>query len=417
LAQMQLFTLRRWIGIFVGLVVLAMAALGVRELSGKVPPQNTAETAVPVMAAVAIRHDVPDFVNTIGTVQSIDSVAIQSQVYGPIVKVEFEPGQEVKKGQELFLIDPRPYQAAVDQAQAQLDHDQATLGEAQMDLKRYQLLQRENSIARQQAQDQQYVVEQDQGTVEVDEANLESARINLGYSHITAPITGRAGILLVELGNLVGSQAQTSSRSTGSQSTAGTEGAATSAPATTAGQTGASSGLVTITQMQPIYVSFPVSETMLAGVRKNQAAGALTVEAYSQSGKLLEKGKLTVIDNQVNASTGTVMMQGTFGNTNEVLWPGAFVSVRLIVSIRHDAVTVPEQAVMTGPSGSYVYVIGTDQTVHRAAVQVAARQDKIAVIEKGISAGEEVVTDGQYRLANGVKVEVQQTTEASVAQQ
>jgi membrane fusion protein, multidrug efflux system len=413
---MQLLTLRRSIGIVVGLAVIALIALGVRELSGKTPPQSAAETAVPVTAAVAIRHDVPEFINTIASVQSIDSVAIQSQVYGPIVKVEFAPGQEVKKGQELFLIDPRPYQAAVDQAQAQLDHDQAMLAEAQMDLKRYQLLQRENSIARQQAQDQQYVVEQDQGTVGVDEANLESARINLGYCHITAPISGRAGILLVELGNLVGSEAQTSSRSTGSQSTASTAGAATSAPATTAGQTGASSGLVTITQMQPIYVSFPVSETMLEEVRKNQAAGALTVEAYSQSGKLLEKGKLTVIDNQVNASTGTVMMQGTFANADEVLWPGEFVSVRLIVSIHHNAVTVPEQAVMTGPSGSYVYVIGTDQTVHRAAVQVAARQDKIAVIEKGISAGEEVVTDGQYRLANGVKVEVQQTADASMAQ-
>jgi membrane fusion protein, multidrug efflux system len=288
-----------------------------------------------------------------------------------------------------------------------------------MDLKRYQKLARENSIALQQAQDQTYVVQQDEGTVELDQANVETAQINLGYAHITSPIAGRAGVLLVDLGNLVGPQ--TSTQSTAIQSPSGTATTATGVAGTTgqtaeAGQT-ATGGLVSITQMKPIYVSFPIPETMLERVLQNQAAGALEVEAYSQSGELLEKGKLTVADNQVNTSTGTVMMQGTFANTNEVLWPGAFVSVRLIVSMHHHAVTVPEQAVMTGPSGSYVYVIGADQTVHQATVQVAARQDKIAVIEKGISAGEEVVTDGQYRLANGVKVDVQQTADASMAQQ
>jgi membrane fusion protein, multidrug efflux system len=394
------------------IVVLAVITAGVFMLA--VSPRNdqitaAADAPVPVTAAVAVRKDVPDFINTIGTVQSMDSVAIQSQVNGALVKVEVTPGQEVKKRQELFLVDPRPFQAALDLAQAQLAHDKAVLGEAQMDLKRYQLLARENSIALQQAQDQTYVVKQDEGSVQIDEANVETAQINLGYAHITAPISGRAGALLAFLGDLVGPQvvAQTSSSGT------------TSGSAGPPGQAAISGELISVTQMQPIYVSFPVPQTMLDEVRQNQhkMTGGLDVEAYSQSGKLLEKGKLTVINNQVNPSTGTVLMQATFANADEVLWPGQFVSVRLIVFMRRNVVTVPAEAVMMGPSGYYVYVIGPDQTVHRVNVQVAARQSGIAVIEKGISAGEQVVTAGQYRLANGVKVDVQQTTEASVAQQ
>jgi membrane fusion protein, multidrug efflux system len=212
--------------------------------------------------------------------------------------------------------------------------------------------------------------------------------------------------LLAFLGDLVGPQvvAQT------------TSGAATGSAGPT-GQTAISGELISVTQMKPIYVSFPIPQTMLNEVRRHQTSSGLDVEAYSQSGKLLEKGKLTVINNQVNTSTGTVLMQATFANTDEVLWPGQFVSVRLIVFMRHNVVTVPAEAVMMGPSGDYVYVIGPDQTVHRVNVQVAARQSGIAVIEKGVSAGERVVTDGQYRLANGVKVDVQQTAEASVAQQ
>ena len=415
----------RRIGIIASLALLAIVAVGWWQLGSVATPasRGMAEAAVPVTAAVATRQDVPVVINTIGTVESIDIIAIQSQVSGPIVKIEFQPGQDVKKGQELFLIDPRPYQAALDQAQAQLAHDQAVLAEAKTDLVRYQTLQRENSIAKQQAQDQFYVVQQDEGTVELDQANVETAQINLGYAHITAPISGRAGVLLVDLGNLVGPQ--TSGQATAIQSPSGTATTASGVSGTTgqtatAGQTAtggqtATSGLVSITQMKPIYVSFPIPETMLERVLRNQAAGALKVEAYSQSGKLLEKGKLTVIDNQVNTGTGTVMMQGTFANTNEVLWPGEFVSVRLIVSMRHNVVTVPVQAVMEGPSSSYVYVIGADQTVRRVNVQVAARQSGIVVIEKGVSAGERVVTDGQYRLANGVRVDVQNPTDAGLA--
>jgi multidrug efflux system membrane fusion protein len=169
---------------------------------------------------------------------------------------------------------------------------------------------------------------------------------------------------------------------------------------------------VSITQLQPIYVSFSVPQTMLDEILRNQAAGALEVDAYSQAGKLLEKGTVTLIDNQVNTSTGTILLQGTFANAHEALWPGEFVSVKLIVAMRRNVVTVPAQAVMAGPNGSYVYVIGADDKVHRVDVQVAARQNGIAVIAKGVTAGNEVVTNGQYRLVDGVKVGIRQYTEA-----
>jgi multidrug efflux system membrane fusion protein len=384
---------RRLIYVF-GAAVLVAVIIGVRHFNTAKTNATRPNPLVPVTAAVAARQNVPDIVNAIGTVQSIDSVAVQARVTGAIMKIEFNPGQDVKQGQELFLIDPRPYQAALDQAQAQLAHDQAVLAEAQIDLTRYQTLAKQNSIAKQQAEDQAYVVEQDKGTVQLDQANVETAQLNLAYCHITAPIAGRAGTLLVDLGNLVGPPSGTS----------------TTSSTTSGGQTASSSSLVSIIQLQPIYVSFTVPQNLLDQVKQNQAAGALETEVYSQAGKLLEKGKLTVIDNQVNTSAGTVTMQATFANKDEALWPGEFVRTNLIVAMRKNAVTVPTQAVMAGPNGSYVYVIGANDQVKRVGVQVIDRQGGIAVIGKGLSGGDKVVTDGQYRLDNGTKVAIRQTT-------
>jgi membrane fusion protein, multidrug efflux system len=395
---------RRIVRIAAVAVLLAAAAFGVSQLSEQITPQSgeATEAAVPVQAAKAVAQNVPNVIDTIGAVQSIDSIAIQPRVTGAIVKIEFEPGQDVKKGQELFLIDPRPFQAALDQQKAQLAHDEAVLGEAEMDLKRYQTLAKEKAIEAQEAQDQAYIVQQDKGTVAVDHAKVENAQLNLDYCHIQSPIDGRAGVLLVDLGNLAGpSVTSTITSSSGASGAAGA----------TAGQTGSSSSLVSVTQMKPIYVSFPIAQTEAGKVRRAQAAnGPLEVQAYSQSGKLRGKGKLTVVDNQVNTSTGTVTMQATFANGVEALWPGEFVNVQLITGTRRNAVVVPSEAVMAGPASSYVYVIGPDRRVHRADVQVAARQNGIDVITKGISAGEEVVTDGQYRLANGAEVDVRKTT-------
>jgi multidrug efflux system membrane fusion protein len=398
---------------FIGaLIVLALVAFGVRQLNG--PPATASHpavaSAVPVTAATATRQDVPEIVDAIGTVQSIDSVAIQPRVTGTIEKIEFTPGQNVKQGQELFLIDPRPYQAALDQAKAQLAHDQGLLAEAQMDLKRYQTLAGQQSIAAQTAQDQVYVVQQDQGTVQLDQANVEMAQLNLDYCHITAPISGRAGTLQVDLGNLVGptnGQATSAASSSSGSSSGGYSSTQTSTSSNTSSSAG---GLVSIEQLQPIYVSFSIPQTQFNEVAQNQAKATLAVDAYSQAGKLLEKGKLTILNNQVSTTTGTVTLQATFSNGDDVLWPGEYVSVQLIVGTRRNAVTVPASAVMVGPNGDYVYVIGDGNKVTRVDVQQTARRGGISVIAKGISAGQKVVTTGQYRLDNGTTVATEQTT-------
>jgi membrane fusion protein, multidrug efflux system len=398
------FKSRRLIYAAGAVVIVTIAAVGISYRSSRpAAPGSGAIAAVPVTAGLAVRQDVPEIVSAVGTVQSIDSVAVQARVSGTIEKIEFTPGQNVKQGQELFLIDPRPFQAALDATQAQLAHDEGVLSEAELDLTRFQLLAQQNSIAKQQAQDQFFTVQQDKGTVQFDQANVETAKLNLAYSHVASPISGRAGALLVDLGNLVGS-------ATGQGSTSGTATAASGSASSTGSQT-VNGALVTIAQIKPIYVSFNVPQTLLDQIKRNQAVAPLEVDAYSQAGKLLEKGRLTIIDNQVNINTGTVLLQGTFGNADETLWPGEFVRVRLTMAIRKDAVTIAQEAVMAGPSGSYVYVINPDMRVHRVDVILTDRQDGIAVIAKGLSGGEKVVTDGQYRLDNNTKVTIRQTTE------
>ncbi len=398
---------RRRFAIVGTLLVIILVAIGVRLFVFRAKPTQTAAPAVPVTAAIATRQDVPEIINALGTVQSIDTVNIVARVTGTIDKIEFTPGQIVKQGQELFLIDPRPFQAALDQAQAQLHHDEAVLEEAQLDLKRYQTLEQQKSIAAQQSQDQAFVVEQDKGTVQLDQANVEAAQLNLQYAHITSPITGRAGALQVDLGNLVGPQASQTSTAAGTTS-------ATSST-TTSGQT-SGSPLVSIVQLQPIYVTFSVPQDRLDEIQHSQAAGALQVGVYTQDRKLIETGKLTLIDNQVNTSTGTVMLQATFANTDLRLWPGEFVRATLTVSTLHDVVTVPAPAIMVGPSGSYVYLIDNNNKVRRIGVTPGQRQGGVTVIQKGLTGGEKVVTDGQYRLATGMAVAVQQTTAPAVPQ-
>jgi membrane fusion protein, multidrug efflux system len=385
---------RRLVTYAIGAAVLIAIVVAALSYFHRPAAVASAPAPIPVTAAMAERQDMPEIVNAIGTVQSIDNVSVQAQVNGPIIKIEFTPGQDVTQGQELFLIDPRPYQAALDVQQAQLSHDEGVLAEAQVDLTRYQILAQQNSIAKQQAEDQVYVVQQDKGTVSLDQANIETARLNLAYCHVVAPISGRAGALLVDLGNLVGPSTS--------------QGAGTS---TTGGSQTAASAMVMLAQIKPIYVSFSVPQIFLDEIKHNQATAPLEVDAYSQAGKLLEKGQVSLIDNQVNTTTGTVLLQATFANADEVLWPGEFVRVRLTMAIRKNVATVPQAAVMAGPNGSYVYVINSDNAVRRVTVQVTGRQDGIAVIAKGLSGTERVVTDGQYRLDNNSKVVVRQTTE------
>ncbi len=331
---------------------------------------------VPVTATTATARDVPIFDQSLGTVQAINTVNVKSRVDGQIMQVLFAQGQEVKQGDRLFLIDPRPYQATLDQAVANRLKDQAQLQGALRNLERYGKLVGSGFQTRQSFEDQQATVAQLQASMQADQATIEQARLNLGYTDVVAPISGRTGARLVDAGNYVLASAATP--------------------------------LVSITQIKPIDVSFTLPANELDAIRRNRESHTLEVDAYAADGTtLLGKGALTFIDNHIDDSSGTIALKGRFANANEALWPGAFVDVRLVIATRANAITVPVQSVMAGPEGDYVYVIRPDDTVRRRAVQVASRQDGLAVIASGLHAGERVVVEGQYRLANNIKVRIE----------
>jgi multidrug efflux system membrane fusion protein len=367
--------------VLVGVVVLAAAGAALWKLSGhnfiggqQGPPP--APPAVPVTAGAATTQNVPVYVRGLGTVQAFQMVTIKTRVDGQITKVSFTEGQDVKTGDPLFQIDPRPFQAALEQAQAMRQRDEAQLAGAQLDLERYAKLLPTGFQTRQQYDQQVATVGQLKGSIAADQAQIDNAQLNLQYADIRSPIDGRTGARLVDLGNFV-------------QASQGT-------------------ALVSITQLKPIFVSFTVPQENLVAIRDNQARSPLEVEAYASDDKtLLSRGKLTLIDNQVDVATGTIHLKATFDNADERLWPGEFVSARLILSVRQDAVVVPAQTVMQGPQGAYIYVIKPDDTVERRSVQVASSDENLAVVEKGLARGERVVVDGQYRLTQGVKIKAQ----------
>jgi membrane fusion protein, multidrug efflux system len=371
-------------------LALALAALGLPSLIGTMMPGALAQSpppasspGVPVTAGTVAATDVPVFLNAIGTAQAYNMVTIKSRVDGQILKVAFSEGQDVKAGDPLIQIDPRPFQAALDQALASKQKDEAQLISAQADLARWaDLVGR--GIKSQQTYDQTKAqVETLRASIKADDAQIETARLNLGYADIRAPISGRLGLRLVDVGNMV---------------------RATDA-----------AGLVTISQLKPIFVSFTVPQENLHKIhQKKGEAGELAVIALGADNKTeLARGKLSVIDNAIDQPTGTIRLKATFANDDERLWPGEFVNVRLILSVHKNAPTVPAQTVQDGPTGSYAYVIKEDNTVERRPVEVAAVQDGLAVIGKGLSPGERVVVDGQYRLTNGARVKIEATPGAS----
>lgn len=342
--------------------------------------------AIPVTADIAGQQDVPVFVEGLGTVQAFNRVNVTTRVSGQITEVFFREGQDVRAGDRLFQIDPRPYQAILEQAQATKEKDEAQLQSAQLDLQRYGELLPQGFQTRQSYDQQKATVGQLQATLKADQAQIDSAQLNVGYCLIRSPIDGRTGQRMVDAGNYV--------------------------------QIGQTNALVTITQIKPIFVSFSVPATNLNEIRKNQAQEPLKVVAYAMDDKtVLTNGTLTLIDNQVDTTTGTIHLKAQFANTNEPLWPGQPVNARLIISIRKNAVTVPAQTVMDGPNGAYVYVLNQGDVARRQNVDVASTQDDVAVIGKGLQAGTRVVVDGQYRLTDGSKVKVTQAQPASSADQ
>jgi membrane fusion protein, multidrug efflux system len=341
----------------------------------------TGQPAVPVTIAIAEARDVPVVIRGLGNVQAYKTVAIRSRVEGQIVKISFEEGQNVKVGDQLFQIDPRPFQAMLDQANANLKKDEAQLEGAQLDLERYGKLVPTGFQSKQSWDQQKATVDSLRASIDADKAQIDNAKLNLSFADIRSPIDGRTGQRLVDLGNMVQANQNTT--------------------------------LVSITQIKPIFVNFTVPQFANHNLRKNQAKQPLTVIAYSadDSYKLAE-GELTLIDNQIEAQTGTLRLKATFANTDEQLWPGEFVNVRLELSMRKDAVTVPQRVVMQGANGAYAYVIKPDNTAERRVIEIESTQDGYTVISKGLTVGEKVVLDGQYRLSNGSPVRIDQPAPA-----
>jgi multidrug efflux system membrane fusion protein len=359
-------------------VILSLVATVVlwRLNHGAELPAAVAQTpapGVPVTAGTVAAQDVPVFLNGIGTVQAYNMVAIKSRVDGQIVQVDFKEGQDIKMGDPLFQIDPRPFQAALEQAQAARQKDEAQLVGAQLDLDRYEKLIGSGWQTRQSYDQQKAQVGQLQAAIKGDEAQINTAKLNLSYADIRSPIDGRLGARLVDKGNLVHANDNTP--------------------------------LVMITEVKPIFVSFTLPQDNFDDLREGQKKAPLAVYAYSGDGKKqLAEGKLTLIDNAIDQATGTIRLKARFDNEDERLWPGEFVSLRVVLSTRRNVATVPSQTVQDGPDGHYAYVIKPDNTVERRAVEVASIQDGLAVVTKGLAPGERVVVDGQYRLTNGARV-------------
>jgi multidrug efflux system membrane fusion protein len=366
---------RRAVGAAAIAALFAGAAIWWSNVGGN-GPRAVAQFAppiVPVTAGTVVVQDVPVLLHGIGTVQAYNTVTVKTRVDGQIVKVDFNEGQEVKQGDPLVQIDPRPYQTALEQAQATKLKDEAQLAGAKLDLERYSKLLGTGYQTRQSFDNQTTLVAQLQAAITGDQAAIGNARLNLDYANIRSPIDGRLGARLVDKGNLV--------------------------------HTNDNTALVMITQLKPIFVSFTLPQDALDEVREQQQKAPLAVRAYDSAGsKLLSVGKLSLIDNTIDQSTGTIHLKARFDNKDERLWPGEFVNLQVILKIRHQVPTVPAQTVQQGPEGDFAYVIKRDDTVERRSVEVAAVQDGITVVSKGLSPGERVVVDGQYRLTEGARV-------------
>jgi len=346
--------------------------------------------AVPVVAAAVKSGNVPIYLHGIGSVDAWNTVVVRSQIQGPLIRIAFKEGQIVHKGDLLAEIDPRPYQVALEQAQAQLAKDQASLADAELDLKRYNTLVAQNSIATQTRDTQMATVGEDQAQVKLDQAQIDSARVQLSYTRLTSPIDGVTGIYQLDVGNII----YPNSTNSASNST-------NNAPSST------NNALVTVTQIQPIAVIFTLPEADLPEIQQQVAKGPMTVLAYSQDNKtLLGRGRLLLVNNEIDQTTGTLQLKAVFPNKQSRLWPGQLVNARLLLETLPHGLTVPAPAVQQGPNGAYVYVIEPNATVALRPVTVAQIGNLRAVIASGLKAGERVVVNGQSRLQPDSRVAV-----------
>jgi membrane fusion protein, multidrug efflux system len=352
---------------------LSMARGSIPFLTSTAAPRPVAPP-VPVSAAPVQRRDVPIYLTGLGTVQAYNSVLVKSRVDGQIVKINFSEGKDVREGDVLVEIDPRPFEAALSQAEANKLKDEAQLENARLDLDRLTRLIATNAVSKQQLDAARALAAQLDATVKADQAAIDMARTQLDYTKIRSPIDGRAGRRLIDIGNMI--------RAT---------------------DTG---GFVTVNQMHPIFVTFALPADSLPPVRARLREGDVPVTAQDSNLVDLATGALTVIDNQVDVTTGTVTYKATFANSGEVLWPGQFVNVRVELDIRRDVLALPVRAVQQGPDGPFVFVVAPNRVVEKRPITVGLLSKTTAIVEAGLQPGELVVTDGQYRIQNGTRVDI-----------
>jgi len=352
-----------------GLVGWLVFGRGGADRSAGLTPQP-----VPVTAAQVTARDVPLALTGIGTVQAYNTVTIRARVDGELVDVAFHEGEDVRKGDVLARIDPRPYQAALDNALATLAKDQAALANAKRDLARYQDTAGKGFSSRQQLDTQTMTVQSTEAQIQADQATIESARVQLGYTTITAPLDGVTGIRLIDQGNIIHSADP--------------------------------GGLVVVTQLQPISAIFTLPQNELPRIAAARAKGALTAVALDGDGVTeLDQGTLALIDNQIDPATGTIKLKANFPNERRTLWPGQFVNIRLRVGTVHDGLTVSSRVIQRGPKGFFAFVIKPDNTVEMRTVETGQDDRGQVLVTKGLSAGERVVVDGQLRLQPGTPVQ------------
>lgn len=364
--------------LFVGLIALAAAA----GLTGYLaPPSKPRAPSVPLAIAVstvpATTKDVPVLLSGIGAVQALNTVQIRSRVDGTLDQVNFKEGQQVRQGDVLAIIDPRLFQAALDQAKAKLAQDHAQLVSDEKDLERSRQLSQQKFASQQTVDQLTAKVGVDRALIEADQANIRTAQTNLSYTSITAPFSGRIGLRSVDPGNIVKANDTSSAY------------------------------IATLTQQHPIALVFTLPEAQLSAVREAQKAGEVPVTALDQEGrKAIAKGKLQVIDNQVDQTSGTIRLKAIFDNQDEALWPGQYAPVQVQVGVKRNAVTIPAAALQRGPNGLYVWIATPEMRAAMAPLEVGLTYDGVAVAQKGLNAGDLVIVSNQYKLQPNARIEV-----------
>lgn len=373
--------LKRWWFWLIIISLVAGAVAGRKKLQAQPMPADGKSGAkgqafpTPVFVAQVRTGDMNVYLTGLGSVSPLNSVTVRSRVDGQLMAVHYREGQNITKGSLLAVIDQRPFQVQLTQAEGQMSRDREQLNNARMDLERYRTLWKQDSIPRQQLDTQEALVRQYEGAVKIDQGQIDSAKLQLTYSRITAPISGRIGMRLVDPGNMV--------------------------RAADAG------GLLTITQVQPIAVVFPIPEDSLPQVLHKMKRGKLGVEAFDREMKLkLSSGELTTVDNQIDPTTGTVKLKAKFDNREGELFPNQFVNARLLVDVKKDAIIVPSAAIQRNPQGAFAYVLNPDNTVAMRPVKTGISQGGETSIVEGLAVDDKVVVDGAERLRDGSRVEV-----------